>query len=217
MNDFEELRKDMVETQIISRGVSDQRVLEAMLKVERHLFVSDEQKDMAYIDNPLPIGKGQTVSQPYIVAFMSEILKLRKTDKVLEIGTGVGYQTAILSELAREVYSIEIIESLQERAKQRLKAYSNIEFIRGDGHEGWPEHAPFNAIIVTCAAPSLPQALIEQLAEGGRMIIPVGEGFQELKFLEKERDNIKSESVMSVAFVPMVKKTEDRSQETEVR
>lgn len=209
MNNFEELRKDMVNTQIIPRGISDPKVLEAMLKVERHLFVSEEMQDMAYNDNPLPIGEGQTISQPYIVAFMSEILGLTKTDKVLEIGTGAGYQTAILAELAREVYSVEIIESLQEKVKFRLKEYSNIKFMCGDGHKGWPEYAPFDAVIVTCAASALPQALIRQIAGGGRMIIPVGEGVQKLMFLRKEKNNIKSESVMSVVFVPMVKEIDN--------
>jgi protein-L-isoaspartate(D-aspartate) O-methyltransferase len=206
---YERLRRGMVETQIVSRGVSDERVLEAMLKVQRHFFVDEKYRDIAYSDRPLSIGEGQTISQPYIVAFMSEVLKLTKTDKVLEIGAGSGYQAAILAELAKEVYSVEIIESLLEKTKESLKNYHNITLGRKNGYEGWSEYAPFNAIIVTCAAPFLPQTLVGQLAEGGRMIIPVGRGFQELIFLKKEKDGIKQDSLMPVVFVPMVRSSKN--------
>jgi len=204
--DYKKLREKMVKNQIKRRGVSDKEVLEAMNKVERHLFVPKKYVNNAYDDSPLPIGEGQTISQPYIVAFMTEILKLDKTKKVLEIGTGSGYQAAILSEVAGEVYSIELIESLGKHAKTLLKKlnYNNVEVKIGDGYQGWKEHAPFDAIIVTCSPTHIPEKLKEQLSEGGLMIIPVGPRFaQELILLKKKNGKIKQTDVIAVRFVPM--------------
>ncbi len=204
--DYEKLREKMVNNQIKRRGVSDEKVLAAMNNVERHLFVSKEYINNAYEDSPLPIGEGQTISQPYIVAFMTEILKLDKTKKVLEIGTGSGYQAAVLSEVAGKVYSIELIESLGKQAKTLLKKlnYNNVEVKIGDGYQGWKEHAPFDAIIVTCSPTHIPEKLKEQLAEGGLMIIPVGPRFsQELILLKKKKGKIKQTDVIAVRFVPM--------------
>jgi len=204
--DYKKLREKMVKNQIKRRGVSDKEVLEAMNKVERHLFVPKKYVNNAYDDSPLPIGEGQTISQPYIVAFMTEILKLDKTKKVLEIGTGSGYQAAILSEVAGEVYSIELIESVGKHAKTLLKKlnYNNVEVKIGDGYQGWKEHAPFDAIIVTCSPTHIPEKLKEQLSEGGLMIIPVGPRFaQELILLKKKNGKIKQTDVIAVRFVPM--------------
>ncbi|MCK4995129.1 MAG: protein-L-isoaspartate(D-aspartate) O-methyltransferase [Candidatus Omnitrophica bacterium] len=198
-------RRDMVETQIKARGIKDERLLEAMFKVKRHLFVPAHLQNLAYSDGPLPIGKGQTISQPYIVAIMTELLNLNGDEKILEIGTGSGYQAAILAELAKEVYTIEILEPLAIQAEKTLEdlGYGNITVKCGDGYLGWLEHAPFDAIIVTCAPANIPQPLIEQLAEGGRMIIPVGVHWQELKLLEKVNGKIKTSSIIPVRFVPM--------------
>lgn len=206
--DFRQLRKKMIETQIKERGVKDKRVLEAMYKVERHKFVPEDLQHLAYEDMPLPIGEGQTISQPYIVAVMTELLGLKGNEKVLEIGTGSGYQAAILAELAREVYTIEILPGLAKRAQGLLKelGYTNIKVKYGDGYLGWPEFAPFNSIIVTCAPPNIPDALIKQLAEGGRMVIPVGEMFQELKLLEKKQNKLEIKDIIPVRFVPMIRK-----------
>ena len=203
--DFKAMRERMVKTQIEARGVKDPRVLSAMLKVERHVFVPTEYQSSAYEDRPLPIGEGQTISQPYIVAFMTEQLELRSTDKVLEIGTGSGYQTPILGELAREVYSIEIVQSLGLSAKKRLKdrGYRNIFVKVADGYLGWPEAAPFDAILVTCAPDHIPNPLIEQLKEGGRMVVPVGSYSQVLKKIVKRSGKIESTDVLPVLFVPM--------------
>ena len=202
-------RQRMVEHQIAARGIKDTRVLEAMNKVPRHLFVPDGYLSSAYADYPLPVGEGQTISQPYIVAFMTESLDLKPDDRVLEIGTGSGYQAAILAEIVHEVYTIEIIESLGERARTLLgkMGYENIFVKIGDGYKGWPDEAPFDAIIVTCAPEDIPPALIEQLKEGGRMIIPVGSvgGVQELIRVVKKGDRIKTEDVLPVRFVPMIK------------
>ncbi|MCK5288455.1 MAG: protein-L-isoaspartate(D-aspartate) O-methyltransferase [Candidatus Omnitrophica bacterium] len=202
---FKQARQDMVETQIKYRGIKDTRLLKAMLKVKRHLFVPDNLRNLAYHDKPLPIGEEQTISQPYIVAIMTELLNLDGNEKVLEIGTGSGYQAAILAELAKEVYSIEIVQSLAEQSEKLLEdlGYKNITVKYGDGYRGWEEHAPFDAIIVTCAPPYIPKPLLEQLAEGGRMVIPVGTYLQELKLLEKINSQIKSKSIIPVRFVPM--------------
>jgi len=203
--DLKAMREKMVETQIKARGVKDPRVLSALLKVERHLFVLEEHLNSAYSDQPLPIGEGQTISQPYIVALMTELLELKGEEKVLEIGTGSGYQAAILGELAKEVYTIEIIESLASMAKKRLSefGYRNIKVKAGDGYLGWPEAAPFDAIIITAAPDHIPKPLIEQLKEGGRMVIPVGTYTQELKKIVKRSGKIETIDIIPVVFVPM--------------
>jgi len=180
--DYEQARQNMVEYQIKGRGIKDKNVLGAMLKVPRHLFVPEEMRDLAYRDEPLPIGHGQTISQPYIVGYMTEALKLQPGDRVLEIGTGSGYQTAILAEIVSKVYTIELIPELSLRAQETLKSlgYKNIEFLTGDGSKGWPEKAPFEAILVSAAPAEVPPALMEQLKIDGRLIIPVGTDSQEL-------------------------------------
>lgn len=204
-DNFKIMKEKMVEFQIKTRGVKDHRVLSAMLKVERHLFVPDELKDSAYNDQALPIGEGQTISQPYIVALMTELLELKGDEKVLEIGTGSGYQAAILAELAKEVYSIEIIEKLALSAKKLLSelGYKNIHIRVGDGYQGWPEQAPFDAIIVTCAPDHIPKPLLDQLKDGGRMVIPVGTYSQELKKITKKGGKIETTDIIPVIFVPM--------------
>lgn len=203
--DYKTMRERMVETQIKARGVKDPRVLAAMLKIERHLFVPRDLHPNAYSDQPLPIGEGQTISQPYIVALMTELLDLKGDDKVLEVGTGSGYQAAILAELAKEVYSIEIIEKLATSAERLLLdlGYKNIKVKAGDGYLGWPEAAPFDAIIVTCAPDHIPRPLMDQLKEGGRMVIPVGELTQELKKIVKRGSKLETINVIPVIFVPM--------------
>ncbi len=203
--DFKAMREKMVETQIKARGVKDPRVLSALLKVERHRFVPEEYLNSAYGDQPLPIGEGQTISQPYIVALMTELLELKGEEKVLEIGTGSGYQAAILAELAKEVYSIEIVETLASMAKNRLLelGYQNIKVKSGDGYLGWPEFSPFDAIMITCAPDHIPKPLIEQLKEGGRMVVPVGTYAQELKKIVKRSGKIVTVDVIPVVFVPM--------------
>ena len=192
------------------RDIRDGRVLEAMRKVPRHEFVPAEMRAHAYRDRPLPIGQGQTISQPYIVAFMTEQLQPRRTDRVLEIGTGSGYQAAVLAELVAEVYSIEIVEALARRASRDLRrlGYTNVFTRSGDGYLGWPEKAPFDAVIVTCAPERIPQPLVDQLKEGGRMIIPVGPdgGVQELYLLEKREGEVRKRAVLPVRFVPMTRK-----------
>lgn len=195
----------MVQDQLVPRGISDSRIIEAMLKIPRHKFLPDHLCDYAYSDSPLPIGMGQTISQPYIVAFMTELLNLKKGDKVLEVGTGSGYQAAILAEMGCEVYTIEIVESLALRAKKVLQnlGYKNIRFKIDDGYIGWEENAPFDAIIVTAAPPEIPEPLTEQLKEGGKMAIPVGEYFQELLLLKKTSEGLKEKKVTPVRFVPM--------------
>lgn len=203
--DFGAARERMVRTQLIARGISDKAVLKAFIEVERHLFVDSSLLSEAYNDYPLPIGEGQTISQPYIVAFMTEVLELEKDDKILEIGTGSGYQAAILGELVDSVFTIEIIEPLGLDAKTRLKmlGYENIFIHIGDGYRGWPEHAPFDAIIVTCAPDDIPQPLIDQLSDGGKMVIPVGSYYQELILVEKQADKISKINIAPVRFVPM--------------
>jgi len=203
--DFKVMREKMVETQIKARGVKDPRVLSVLRKVERHRFVPERYLDSAYSDQPLPIGEGQTISQPYIVALMTELLELNGNEKVLEIGTGSGYQAAILAELAKEVYTIEIVESLASTAKERLSelGYQNIRVKAGDGYLGWPEAAPFDAIIVTAAPDHIPKPLIDQLKEGGRMVVPVGTHAQELIKIVKRSGKMETTNVIPVLFVPM--------------
>ncbi|MGE0460861.1 MAG: protein-L-isoaspartate(D-aspartate) O-methyltransferase [Vicinamibacterales bacterium] len=199
----------MVDSQLRGRGIRDERVLAAMLKVPRHRYVPPEMQRSAYADSALPIGYGQTISQPYIVAFMTEALKIEPSDVVLEIGTGSGYQAAILGELAREVYTIEIVPELADRARRTLEAegYRNVHVRAGDGYKGWPEHAPFPKIMVTAAPEEVPPALVDQLAVGGTMILPVGPrmGDQELRILTKGEKGIMTERSLPVRFVPMVK------------
>lgn len=206
---FSESRRRMVHEQIAARGIKNPRVLEAMARVPRHEFVPADQRSRSYEDGPLPIGHGQTISQPYIVAFMSETLDPRPTDRVLEIGTGSGYQAAVLSVLVNEIYSIELVKPLAQRAEADLKrlGYLNVRVRCGDGYLGWPEAAPFDAVIVTCAPEEVPQALLAQLKTGGRMIIPVGQqsGAQELYVLEKKPHGLTTRAVLPVRFVPMVR------------
>ena len=203
--DFMTLRSQMVESQIRGRGIRDERVLFALTKVERHRFVPPEYHSSAYGDHPLPIGRGQTISQPYIVALMTALLELKGMEKVLEVGTGSGYQAAILAELASEVFTIEIVPSLAESARVRLLdlGYRNIRVKGGDGYQGWPEAAPFEGIMVTAAPNHVPEALLRQLKEGGRMVIPVGTSFQKLKKIVKRDGKIEITDVLPVRFVPM--------------
>lgn len=200
----------MVDQQLRSRGVKDERVLEAMARVPRHAFVPAEHQAAAYGDHPLPIGFGQTISQPYIVAFMTEALALQPEDRVLEIGTGSGYQTAVLAELAAEVYSIETVAELARRAASTLATlgYRNVHVRVGDGYRGWPEEAPFSKIIVTAAPEEVPPALVDQLAPGGMMVVPVGpvSGDQELRILHRTPDGVSTVRSLPVRFVPMVKR-----------
>jgi protein-L-isoaspartate(D-aspartate) O-methyltransferase len=206
--DFFADRKKMVEEQLAAPGrdIRNQRVLDAMGTVPRHEFVPKTLSRYAYSDEPLPIGYGQTISQPFIVAFMTEQLDPKPTDRVLEIGTGSGYQAAVLSRLVAEVYTIEIIEPLASRAEADLKrlGYNNVKVRAGDGYQGWPDYAPFDAIIVTCAPDHIPQPLVEQLRDGGRMIIPVGAlEDQQLYLLQKHGAKVEQNAVLPVRFVPM--------------
>jgi protein-L-isoaspartate(D-aspartate) O-methyltransferase len=198
---------EMVDRQIRRRGVTDQDVLEAMERVARHEFVPEQQRSMAYADRPLPIGYGQTISQPYIVALMTELLELKNTDRVLEIGTGSGYQAAILAEIVAEVYSVEIIEALAVESRERLErlGFSNVHTLHADGYFGWEEHAPYDAIIVTCAPDHIPQPLVQQLADGGKLVVPVGPpgGYQTLWQVTKSGEEIKKRNVTGVLFVPL--------------
>lgn len=209
---YEKQRRAMVERQIEARGVKDPRVLEAMRKVLRHRFVPVDLAGRAYEDNPLPIGCDQTISQPYIVALMTELLELGPEDKVLEIGTGSGYQAAVLAEVAAEVFSIEIVPELADLALRNLRAagYDSVRVRVGDGYRGWPEEAPFQGIIVTAAPDHVPQPLIDQLDEGGRLVIPVGDVYQELMVLRKEDGRIRRRVVIPVRFVPMTGEAERR-------
>ncbi|HMC77159.1 MAG TPA: protein-L-isoaspartate(D-aspartate) O-methyltransferase [Vicinamibacterales bacterium] len=200
-------RARMVADQIRARGITDPRVLAAMTRVPRERFVPSGVRHEAFDDRPLPIGYGQTISQPYIVAFMTEALQLEPQHRVLEIGTGCGYQTAVLAELAGEIYSIELVEALAERARRTLHdlGYAKVVVRAGDGHAGWPEHAPFDRIIAAAAPPEVPPALLEQLADGGILVIPVGVAAQELRVLQKHRDRVELVSTLAVRFVPMIK------------
>jgi len=196
----------MVEAQLDVRGIKDSKVLDAMRKVPRHLFVPDNLLSHAYDDEPLPIGEGQTISQPYIVAYMTEILALRRDDRVLEIGTGSGYQTAVLAEVVHQVFTVELVESLSLRAQEILRElnYKNIVFKVGDGTYGWREQGPFDAIMVTAAPDEIPHSLEEQLKVGGRMIIPVGAAMQELIFVTRGKTRFKRKKMLPVRFVPLV-------------
>lgn len=201
-------RSKMVTEQIVSRGVVEPKVLDAMRKVERHLFVSPELQPVAYSDEPLPIGHAQTISQPYIVAYMTEAAQLKSGDRVLEIGTGSGYQSAILAEIAKEVYTVEVIEPLAVAAASRLSGlgYKNIHVRHSDGYNGWPEEAPFDVIIITAAPPEIPDELLKQLAAGGRMIVPVGSFLQELRLITRTPGGFEERNLLSVRFVPMIHK-----------
>ncbi len=209
MDPYAELRRLMVEEQIKARGIKDPLVLQAMLSVPREKFVPEHLRPEAYDDHPLPIGEGQTISQPYIVAYMTEKLGVKPGDKVLEIGTGSGYQTAILAEMGCEVYTIEIRKELSLRAQKVLKklGYKKIHFRIGDGYQGWPEQAPFDGIIVTAAPPEIPQKLKEQLKIGGRMVVPAGSPFQYLYLVHRTSEKTwKTKKLIPVSFVPMVRK-----------
>jgi protein-L-isoaspartate(D-aspartate) O-methyltransferase len=204
---FKEARERMVKNDLQGRDITDKKVLSVMGKVERHLFVDKGLQNVAYNDYPLSIEEGQTISQPYIVALMTQHLHIKPTDKVLEIGTGSGYQAAVLAELADRVYSIEIKETLVEKASKRLRelGYHKVSVKQGDGYSGWEQHAPFDAIIVTCAATHIPPPLTKQLKEGGRLIIPVGSTFsyQTLTLITKVKGELKFEHISGVRFVPM--------------
>ena len=207
MENFDRQRQQMVARQLRTRGIGSKRVLKAMRTVPRHLFVPEHLRDNAYADTPLPIGYGQTISQPYIVALMSEGLALEPGERVLEIGTGSGYQAAVLAEMGALVFSIEIDPQLGNRARTTLQQleYETIRLKIGDGYRGWPEAAPFDAIIVTCAPEQIPEPLESQLAEGGRMVIPVGESLhQRLMLLTKQKGEIREQKIVDVRFVPMV-------------
>ncbi|ESU20405.1 protein-L-isoaspartate O-methyltransferase [Flavobacterium enshiense DK69] len=209
-DNFSKKRVEMVKNQIQSRGVKNAAVLDAMRKVPRHRFVPSDKVSDAYGDGPLPIGYGQTISQPYIVAYMTEIINPKPVHRVLEIGTGSGYQAAVLSEIVSEVYTIEIVDELSKQAASRLANlnYKNVHVKTADGYYGWKEHAPYDAIVVTAAAEHVPPSLIEQLKEGGKMIIPVGSPFmvQELMLIEKSKGKIRTSAKMPVRFVPFTRK-----------
>jgi protein-L-isoaspartate(D-aspartate) O-methyltransferase len=203
-----ESRARMVADQIKARGVSDPRVLDALVRVPREIFIPDDQRSGAFEDHPIPIGYGQTISQPYIVGYMTEALQVEASHRVLEIGTGCGYQTAVLAELADEVYSIELVPALADRATKTLAGlgYTNVHVRVGDGHAGWPGEAPFDRILAAAAPPEIPPALLHQLAEGGIMVIPVGVNNQELRVLRKHEDRLELLSTLPVRFVPMLHK-----------
>ena len=211
--DFAAQRNRMVEQQLKPRGIKDERVLAAMAKVPREEFIPVDARADAYEDGPLPIGYDQTISQPYVVAFMTEQLCPKRGDRVLEIGSGSGYQAAILGELVAEVYTIEIVEPLAKSAEATLQrlGYNNVHIKAGDGYKGWPEEAPFDAIIVTCAPEKVPQPLADQLKDGGRMVIPVGERFaQQLYLLEKKNGQLKESVTLPVRFVPMLREAQKK-------
>jgi protein-L-isoaspartate(D-aspartate) O-methyltransferase len=206
--DFAAQRQRMVEQQLKPRGIKDNRVLAAMARVPREEFVPADERGDAYEDGPLPIGFDQTISQPYIVAFMTEQLRLKSSDRLLEVGTGSGYQAAVLAELVADVYTLEIVEPLAKAAEATLQrlGYKNVHLRVGDGYQGWPAEAPFDAIIVTCAPDKVPEPLVEQLKDDGRMVIPVGERFaQQLYLLEKKNGQLKESVTLPVRFVPMVR------------
>lgn len=210
MNDqkYQSLRENMIQNQIISRGIKDKKVLDALRKVPRHIFVDESYKNSAYDDRPLPIGHGQTISQPYIVALMTESLALSGNEKVLEIGTGSGYQVAILAEISREVYTVEIVTSLYQKNKKLLKKYKNIKVSNHDGYLGWEKYSPYDRIIVTAAPDHIPQQFIEQLKDSGIMVIPVGPSSwnQILYKVIKKGSKIKKIHICDVAFVPLTRK-----------
>lgn len=208
---YQSLRERMVRTQIAARGVSDEHVISAMTKVPRHRFVPNDLRGLAYIDSPLPIGKDQTISQPYIVALMTESLAPAGTDRILEIGTGSGYQAAVLAEIVDTVFTIEIVPELAERSGALLDTlgYGNVLVRCGDGYDGWPEKAPFDGIIVTAAAPVIPVPLVDQLEVGGRLVIPVGGTFQELEVHVKRETGLELLFTLPVRFVPMTGKVRE--------
>jgi protein-L-isoaspartate(D-aspartate) O-methyltransferase len=211
--EFATHRQRMVEQQLKPRGIKDERVLAAMAKVPREEFIPVDARADAYEDGALPIGYDQTISQPYVVAFMTEQLRPKQSDRVLEIGSGSGYQAAILGELVAEVYTIEIVEPLAKSAEATLQRldYNNVHIKMGDGYKGWPEEAPFDAIIVTCAPEKVPQPLVDQLKDGGRMVIPVGERFaQQLYLLEKKNGQLKESVTLPVRFVPMLREVQKK-------
>jgi protein-L-isoaspartate(D-aspartate) O-methyltransferase len=203
---FVQPRLHMVETQIGARGIKDKRLLDALRRVPRHLFIPEGQREEAYADEPLPIGQGQTISQPYIVAYMTEKLQLRGPERVLEVGTGSGYQTAVLAELVGTVFSIEVVEPLAQKAQNVLSelGYTNIRYKVGDGNSGWEEFAPFDGILVTAAAPEVPAPLRRQLKDGGRMILPLGTFSQELVLVVREGDKFRQSELLPVRFVPLI-------------
>ena len=211
---YPQKRHAMIENDIKGRGIKDKKVIEVMGRVPRHLFVDRSLRDKAYGDYPLPIGEGQTISQPYVVALMTEALKLRPTDRVLEIGTGSGYQAAVLAEIVKEVYTIEIRKSIADNAAQRLKdlGYRNVKVKYADGYSGWQEYAPFDAIIITASVNHIPPPLIKQLKESGRLILPLGSTvyYQTLTLVTKKRDNLGVEQMGPVAFVPMTGEAEKK-------
>ena len=210
-------RDRMVERQLEAREIADSAVLRAMRQVPRHHFVPERYRESSYSDNPLPIGAGQTISQPYIVAKMTELADVSSDDRVLEIGTGSGYQAAVLAELTDTVFTIEIIESLGKRADSTLHelGYKNV-FVRiGDGYAGWPEKAPFDVILLTAAPPEIPQPLLDQLADGGRMVAPVGTDWQELLLIERNGEQITRRTIIPVRFVPMTGKAQERPDSTD--
>lgn len=211
ITEFTQMRERMVRDQLRARDISDPKVIEAMLKVPRHEFVPSDLARSAYEDRALPLELGQTISQPYIVAYMTQALELRGTERVLEIGTGSGYQAAVLAEIVPEVYTIEILPRLQEQAAAVLgrMGYKNIKFRAGDGYMGWPEHAPFDRIIVTAAPEDVPQPLLDQLKDGGLLIAPIGRLNQELVVFEKEKSKIKRRPTIAVRFVPMTGKAQE--------
>ncbi len=208
---YARLRERMVHDQLQGRDIRDSGIIAAMLKVPRHEFVPDALSEAAYDDNALPINSGQTISQPYIVAYMTQALELHGTERVLEIGTGSGYQAAVLAEIVPEVFTVEILPELSEQAKTVLGrlGYRNVHFRVGDGYAGWPEHAPFDRIIVTAAPQDVPPPLIDQLKEGGRMVIPVGNVEQALLVIQKDKEGITRRSTIAVRFVPMTGKAQD--------
>jgi protein-L-isoaspartate(D-aspartate) O-methyltransferase len=204
MEQFELDRRRMVEEQILGRGLRDPRLLAAFQSVPRHLFVPREDRHLAYADGPLPIGFDQTISQPYIVALMTSLLQLKGDERVLEVGTGSGYQAAVLSHMAGEVHTVEFLPQLAERAKELLSEYPNVFCHIGDGSLGWQESAPYDGIIVTAAAPETPQTLLDQLKNSGRLVIPVGRrGYQKLGLWTRQRDRFDCDELLEVAFVPL--------------
>lgn len=205
---FAAQREDMVERQIRARGIRDPEVLRAMRSVPRHEFVPASARSFAYADAPLPIGQEQTISQPFIVAYMTEAAEIGRGERVLEIGTGSGYQAAVLAEIAREVYSIEIVPELAVRARATLErlGYRNVRARTGNGYLGWPEHAPYDAILVTAAPEEVPRALVDQLAVGGRMVVPVGAEYQQMTLIERTRQGVLEWTTIPVRFVPMTGK-----------
>ena len=214
-DDFAAERRRMVEEQIRGRGLRDPKVLAAVEQVPRHRFVPEEARAKAYADQPLPIGYGQTISQPYIVALMTSLLGIKRGDRVLEIGTGSGYQAAVLSRIAGEVYTMEIVSPLAERARRTLAelGYDNVHVRTGDGYKGWPDRAPFDAILVTAAPPIVPEPLLHQLKVGGRLVLPVGDYFQNLTVYTKRRDgSFEKEKVLPVRFVPMTGEIQQQQQ-----